>query len=842
MKNYFILLLISCIFLFSFKGKHKDKEHGEETLIQMKSSSFKVLPSYLSKHDIVFLSPTQLEAEGFPMGNGDLGGMIWNHENGIEIQINKNDLWSEPDPRENDFSSLRHCGRLKIDFGAPVFSWIHMSDFEGRLSLADGEVTYRANTAYSKTNISTWLSHGKNVWVIECENLPENKFMKDGLISTISLERIGSRSFSGWYGGNFPKQVDVAIGNTITQVQGKDIILEETGAGVNFVVACRILDNESLPSKISSHRIELKNTNKKFTVLVSVVTIKESSNPKDAAIALLDEAEQTTVQQLKKEKNEWYNSFWSKSFVKLGDDYLENIYYLRRYLMGAGSQGKYPINFNGGLWRWNRDVLNWVIPHHWNTQQQYWGLCAQNDCDLMSPYLNTYFNMIPFAEELAKEKGATSDAILITEAHDFDGRQVSKNWGSMKHNYIPASQIAALFWDYYDYTRDIQFLKDKAYVFMTKAANFYLDKLEWDNNKKEYFLLASMQESEGIQYVKNPITDRNSIEALLKNCITAATILNTDHDKIKKWKYVLENLWERRIEHFDDIGDAIVPADEYFTDKRYSPLVWMNGGSIAFPSGVIGIDEKNTALGKAVANVVKCREHTNAHYPTPIVAARIGMGDEALTYLLNGIKIHQMYPQGLMTNVTGYPDNIYNLKSVHDLLDGAYRIRSHAFFQCGLEPISNYATTVNEMMLQSNEGKIRVFPAVPKAWDNTPLAFKLLARGAFLVLSERNDKNEIIQVSIKSLEGNTCKLQNPWPDQEVSVYLMDTKHQIKNKIIDSDVISFNTKPGTEYIICRASDKPVLQKSIYSGEPNKAPKRLGDKILGKESGWDMGPDY
>jgi hypothetical protein len=142
MKNYFILLLISCIFLFSFKGKHKDKEHGEETLIQMKSSSFKVLPSYLSKHDIVFLSPTQLEAEGFPMGNGDLGGMIWNHENGIEIQINKNDLWSEPDPRENDFSSLRHCGRLKIDFGAPVFSWIHMSDFEGRLSLADGEVTY----------------------------------------------------------------------------------------------------------------------------------------------------------------------------------------------------------------------------------------------------------------------------------------------------------------------------------------------------------------------------------------------------------------------------------------------------------------------------------------------------------------------------------------------------------------------------------------------------------------------------------------------------------------------------------------------------------------------------
>ena len=96
-------------------------------------------------------------------------------------------------------------------------------------------------------------------------------------------------------------------------------------------------------------------------------------------------------------------------------------YYLRRYLMAAGSQGEFPVAFNGGLWRWNRDVLNWVTPHHWNTQQQYWGLCAQNDCQLMLPYLNTYFKMIPSGEALAKEKGATNDALLITEAHCFSG-------------------------------------------------------------------------------------------------------------------------------------------------------------------------------------------------------------------------------------------------------------------------------------------------------------------------------------------------------------------------------------------------------------------------------------
>lgn len=51
--------------------------------------SFEVDDDYLSKHDIVYFSPTQLEAEGFPMGNGDIGGMVWNHDNGIELQINK---------------------------------------------------------------------------------------------------------------------------------------------------------------------------------------------------------------------------------------------------------------------------------------------------------------------------------------------------------------------------------------------------------------------------------------------------------------------------------------------------------------------------------------------------------------------------------------------------------------------------------------------------------------------------------------------------------------------------------------------------------------------------------
>ena len=806
--------------------------------LEMKSSPFRVDNSYLSRHDIVFLSPTQLEAEGFPTGNGDIGGMIWTHDAGIEIQINKNDLWSAPTIIEaGNASILRHAARLKIDFGAPVFSWIHLKRFESRLALSNAEVSYNAATAYAATNIRTWTAQGKNLWVVECENIPDHIILGDSLLATVSLERLGSRAFSGWYGGSFPTNTAVGIGETLTTAQSRDILLEEKGNGLHFAVACRITDCEQTPYIVSSHRAELKTHQQKFTVLVSVVTDRDNPYPKEAAIALLDLAEQENIARLRQEKDDWYSRFWSNSFVRLGDDYIENIYYLRRYLMAAGSQGRYPVCFNGGLWRWNRDVLNWVTPHHWNTRAQYYGLCAQNDCQLMKPYINTYFKMIPFAEELAKEKGAFSDAILITEAHNFDGQQVSKNWSDMDKNYTPAGEIAGIMWDYYDYTYDKTFLRDTAYVFMKKAANFYLDKLQWDSVKNEYSLLASIYESADIDFVKNPLSDRENIESLFRNCIRAAEILNVDKDMTKRWRYVVAHLWQRRFEDYKTNGEMLVPADEYYTEQRYSPLAFAVSGVPAYPYATIGIDDRESRLGKAISNFANANDHVNAHYLTPVVAARMGMGDRALTLLQKGIQVHQMYPQGLMTNVTGYPDNIYNLKSVHDLLPSRYTIRSHDFFQCGLEPLSIYATAVNEILLQSNEGKIRLFPAIPQAWDTIPIAFTLMARGSFIVSALRNNRAQIVCVGIKSQKTNICRLQNPWPGQKATVYTLESKLRTISAVTDrDDVIIFNTKPDVEYVIYPSGEQPLTEQFIFKSEPNKLYKQSGDRSLGKESGW------
>ena len=149
------------------------------------------------------------------------------------------------------------------------------------------------------------------------------------------------------------------------------------------------------------------------------------------------------------------------------------------------------------------------------------------------------------------------------------------------------------------------FFETKPIHLCKKAANFYLDKLQWDENKKEYFLLSSVYESADIDHVKNAISDRNCIEQLFKNCIQAASLLKTDKERKDKWNHVLNHLWKRSFQPFENGSEVIAPAGEYYTEQQYSSWNWGCGGSIAFPANLIGIDDKDTRLGKAVINLVK---------------------------------------------------------------------------------------------------------------------------------------------------------------------------------------------------------------------------------------------
>src|ERR1035437_3549951 len=106
-------------------------------------------PERITQHDLVYLSPPSDPMQGIPLGNGDVGALLWCESNRIIIALNKCDLWDDAqfgrfhywDPNEEEKSTtLRHAGRLIVDFGVPLLDPFYLKDFEARLDLASAQI------------------------------------------------------------------------------------------------------------------------------------------------------------------------------------------------------------------------------------------------------------------------------------------------------------------------------------------------------------------------------------------------------------------------------------------------------------------------------------------------------------------------------------------------------------------------------------------------------------------------------------------------------------------------------------------------------------------------------
>lgn len=807
---------------------------------------------YLSQHDVVYLDPDYNGFNGFPLGNGDLGGMIWCNEDGLQLQVNKTDLYDRP---EDDLMTLRSAAQLKIDLGVPCFNYLYLNDFIGRLSLSKAEASFKSVTPFAETNITSWVDAGSNVWMFDCDTYYKGT-ASGGAEVSVSLERWGSRIFSGWYGG-YDKNTAAGLGNSHTRILGNTILLKDSlSGGLSFVVACRIIGENVETRKVSERRIECikaAKAHQKYRIILAVVTSEEADDPQKEAIKLLDRINESSFAAMKESHNDWWRSFWEKSFVKLGDSYTENLYYLRRYLMGSSSRGKYLSPFNGGLWVWNHDIRQWCTPHHWNTQESYWGLATQNDCELMKPYLSTYYRLLPQATLYAKDKGV-DNAILWNEAHDFSGKMVGADWGNMVNNFTPASQMASIFWEYYEFSQDKKCLSDTIYPFMKKAAEFYLGYLKWDNARKEYYIYPSQPyEHAEDSNLKNCITDRYMIESLFKNCINAANALGCDKQKVKQWNHVITHLWEPPVLDTPNYGTVFGTA--FRKDGTvYPDAASYNNGQYhfgahtvqVFPAGVLGLDQKGSKYFSIAENIaLRHPDGKNAITPGPIVAARLGLGEQAAKELSSSIRHLQHFNQGLFYNLdhwyglSPYASEVKNseVRTQRDyIFDSRIRynnpdagksgLAAYPFVQCGMEPMGILGTTANEMLLQSQEGKIRIFPAVPDKWD---CAFSLLARGAFIVSSQRKENGEIPAIEILSQKGNVCKIVLPWTDAKVRII---NKGKSVNYSRTEDTITFQTGVDEKYLIL-PDDKPLVQKNHYTASPNKGAKNFHEATLGKE---------
>jgi alpha-L-fucosidase 2 len=69
------------------------------------------------------------------------------------------------------------------------------------------------------------------------------------------------------------------------------------------------------------------------------------------------------------------------------------------------------------------------------------------------------------------------------------------------------------------------------------------------------------------------------------------------------------------------------------------------------------------------------------------------------------------------------------------------------------------------MLLQSHDGRIRIFPAIPDAWQDVSFT-TLRAQGAFLVSARRaNGITELVEIVAE--QGGMCHLISPFSGAEL---------------------------------------------------------------------------
>jgi len=196
-------------------------------------------------------------------------------------------------------------------------------------------------------------------------------------------------------------------------------------------------------------------------------------------------------------------------------------------------------------------------------------------------------------------------------------------------------------------------------------------------------------------------------------------------------------------------------------------------------------------------------------------AARLGMREDCIKILRLFVERYQQFPNA-MTHFTDISDMRFRPQTyrprvlpldsggtewekLHEKTEGKRAaLPCDYFLHCYFESAANIMAGVNEMLLQSHDGIIRVFPAVEEKFTGL---FTLYATAGFKVSSEMSE-GEIRYVHIKSGFNRVCKIELPWPDTPVSVTCGPHNGESVDFALNGNILAFGAEQDGEYLITR----------------------------------------
>ena len=814
-------------------------------------------PGKVARHDLVYKAPPADPMQyGMPLGNGDIGALVWCEDRKLIIAVNKCDLWDDAPfgpftnwSREQDESTttLRHACRIIIDFGMPVFDTFYLNDFDGRLRMKDGCAELSLTGPFGSLKAEIFVTYEGSVI---CAKITTDFVEDDGV--EVTLERYGSRTYSGWY-ARVRRDPSIGLMGTESWAEEDCLMVSHEMRSGKFVCALKPEGEGIVCGRRTSHMVSAKAEKcpKEFVFFATVTSPFEEDPSAEYAKKVLDAAKDKGFDQLLAENENCWKAFWEKSFIETDDDYLDNLWHLVMYYSCAGQKGRYPGRFINSLWNWNRDVQPWNSYFHWNQQEAYWGLNAAGHHELCESYLNYRFNGMEHSRETAENLFGVKDGLFVSDVCERRGY----NSDGEKHNHTPVGEIALDFWRQYQYTKDEVFLREKALPYMLGAAKFFATL--FDKEEDGLYHARSGNGYEGSTIIHDVITELTMANVLFTATLEAMKIAGVTDEDAPKFKEILAHLAPIQLLDSDPRmiaanpdgtgtllrgmfkGETVpsskvvaigMPTEANRGDARIEPLIGRyvpqygpvvvpeGGGAVitpdglvdlsdevkmmdgvdivrgmmhehtiptnvipqversvsahpqantapVFPMGMVGVKDKGTDLYNALVATAKVSREVQAMGwdPMPIVLARLGLADEVDAYIYDYPSIWQYYNNGFghygpNSVFVADMNSPFRRDKVRDLkTNEIYWAETFPFRHMGLEPLGVFSAVMNERLLQSHDGVIRIAPAYGKK----DARFKLHAVGAFVVSCEVKDGVPAF-VAIKSTKGGKLRMENPW--------------------------------------------------------------------------------